>query len=124
MTGYDVVKIGLDPPRDELYARLDRRSGELFEKGIVEETSSILARGYSPEAKPFESLGYKQSLAVLQGKLSRDAAIAETQLQTRRYAKRQLTWFRREKDMLWFHGFGDSPEVVNEVCETIASRLR
>lgn len=111
LTGFQVLKIGLLPDRDELYQRLDRRCEDMFENGLVEETAAILALGYDRAVKPFESLGYKQALAVLDGGMPRAAALADTQQQTRRYAKRQLTWFRREPGLSPFAGFGDDAAV-------------
>jgi len=115
LTGFRAIKIGLNPPREELYARLDRRFVDMVEAGLLEEVRRILAAGVSPNVKPFESLGYKQALAVVRGQLSLDQAVASAQMETRRYAKRQMTWFRREKDVTWFTGFGDSGEVRQQI---------
>jgi tRNA dimethylallyltransferase len=94
--GYEIRKIGIFPPRGELYARLDRRCCWMFENGLIEEVRTLLARGVPASAKPFESLGYRQALAVLRGEMDLPTAIADTQQATRNYAKRQLTWFRHE----------------------------
>jgi tRNA dimethylallyltransferase len=96
LRGYQVRKIGIFPPRQELYARLDARCEWMFGHGLVEEVAGLLARGVPAEAKPFESLGYRQALAVVRGELDLAAAIADTQKATRNYAKRQMTWFRHE----------------------------
>jgi tRNA dimethylallyltransferase len=96
LRGYQVRKIGIFPPRLELYARLDARCEWMFGHGLVEEVAGLLARGVPAEAKPFESLGYRQALAVVRGELDLAAAIADTQKATRNYAKRQMTWFRHE----------------------------
>ena len=85
----------LDPPRDELYRRIDERTRKMFEHGLVEEVRSLLARGYR-DAAPMKSVGYAQALAHVDGTLSLEDAIAQAARETRRYAKRQLTWFRRE----------------------------
>ena len=119
LTGYRVAKVALDPPRQELYARIERRVLEMFEGGLVEETRAILERGYPPSAKPFESLGYKQALQVVQGTMTVEQAVAETQMFTRRYAKRQWTWFRRESDVRWVRGFGDDGAVQEEIAEFV-----
>ena len=111
LSGFRILKIGLLPPRDELYRRLDRRCETMFERGVVRETAEILERGYDRGLKPFESLGYKQALAVIEGRLTEAAALADTQQQTRRYAKRQITWFRREPGLYPLAGFGDDPAV-------------
>jgi tRNA dimethylallyltransferase len=83
-------------------------------QSLVDEVRRLLAAGVPPEAKPFESLGYKQVLQMLQGRITEEQALESTQLQTRRYAKRQLTWFRKEKDVQWIAGFGDDPLVQTE----------
>jgi tRNA dimethylallyltransferase len=123
LTGYAVRKLVLNPPRDQLYSRLDRRVAAMFGGGLIEETRAILGRGYSPSAKPFESLGYQQAVMVIGGKISVQEAVADTQLQTRRYAKRQWTWFRREADAEWIAGFGDDVTVQAEVLERIRKFL-
>jgi tRNA dimethylallyltransferase len=111
LRGYRVLKIGLSPPRDELYQRIDRRSEEMFQRGLIEEVRAILARGFPPTAKPFESHGYRQAVQLLNGELSLKEAVFYAQRNTRRYAKRQMTWFRQEQGMNWFSGFGGAPQV-------------
>ena len=105
LEGFRVLKIGLDPPREALYARLDARCRHMFEHGLVEETQAILARGFLASEKPFESHGYKQALELLRGRMSLDEAIESSQRNTRRYAKRQWTWFRKEPGVEWCGGF-------------------
>lgn len=123
LTGFRVLSVGLNPPRKALYERLNQRARRMFELGLVDETRSILERGYPPSAKPFESLGYAQALGVLSGSLSLSEAIELTQLHTRRYAKRQWTWFRRERDLVWFDGFGDDAQLQRQVAELVASQF-
>ena len=123
LEGFRVLKIGLQPDRDALYARLNQRTEAMFAGGLVEEVRRILELGYPETAKPFESLGYRQALQVLCGGLSRPEAIADAQRQTRRYAKRQLTWFRREADVEWLRGFGDDREVQGRAIERIDAFL-
>lgn len=113
LEGFRALLLGLNPPREELHRRLDARSRALFEAGLVGETRRILAMGYPESAKPFESLGYAQAVRLLRGGLDLESAIAETQLRTRQYAKRQWTWFRRQASMEWIDGFGDG-EFVRE----------
>jgi len=84
----------------------------MFASGLMEEVRGILAAGVPRDAKPFESLGYKQALAVVENKWTEAEAIESTRLETRRYAKRQLTWFRKEQNVHWIEGFGDDPEVI------------
>ena len=123
LTGYRVIKVALDPSREELYARIERRVVEMFEGGLLEETRGILERGYPPSAKPFESLGYKQALQVVQGTMTVEQAVAETQMLTRRYAKRQWTWLRRERDVRWFAGFGDAEAVQQQVEDYVRESI-
>lgn len=111
LRGYRVLKLGLLPDRDLLYPRLDARCAWMFENGLVEEVQGILAKGYAETVKPFESHGYKQTLQMLRGELNLREAIFYAQRNTRNYAKRQLTWFRREKNLVGLKGFGDAPEV-------------
>jgi tRNA dimethylallyltransferase len=116
LSGFMPIKLGLDPPRDLLYARLNERAREMFvaNHSLADEVRRLLSAGVPPEAKPFESLGYKQVLQMLQGRITEEQALESTQLQTRRYAKRQLTWFRKEKDVQWILGFGDDPRAQTE----------
>src|SRR5205807_709733 len=122
-TGFDIIKVGLDPPRPVLYEHINARVHGMFEAGLVEEVQEILSRGIPLTVKPFESLGYAQVRACLQGNLSLDEAVALTQQETRRYAKRQMTWFRREPDVHWFAEFGDDPAVQKEVIEFLRDQL-
>ncbi len=98
---YDSLKIFLYTRREDVYRRIDLRVLEMIEKGLCEEVRDILSRGYSPYLKPLQSIGYKQIIEHLQGKLSLDDAIRSIQVETRRYAKRQFTWFKREPGFLW-----------------------
>jgi tRNA dimethylallyltransferase len=115
LSGFLPVKIGLDPPRDLLYVRLNERARKMFDPGrLTDEVRRLLSAGVPPEAKPFESLGYKQALQMLRGRITAEQALESTQQETRRYAKRQLTWFRKEQDVSWIAGFGDEPRVQTE----------
>ncbi|MBX9603129.1 MAG: tRNA (adenosine(37)-N6)-dimethylallyltransferase MiaA [Bryobacteraceae bacterium] len=111
LEGFRVLQIGLDPPRAELRNVIDTRVQEMFASGLVEEVRGILARGCTGEEKPFEAIGYRQALGVVRGTLSVAEAIESAQIETRQYAKRQMTWFRREKDVRWLAGFGSRPET-------------
>jgi tRNA dimethylallyltransferase len=109
LTGFRLLRVGLNPPRKELYERLNERCAAMFAAGLVEETRGLVARfGY---VMALDSLGYRQGLAVQAGTLSLEAAIKEAQQGHRNYAKRQMTWFRREPDVHWIEGFGDEPET-------------
>ncbi|HLK20447.1 MAG TPA: tRNA (adenosine(37)-N6)-dimethylallyltransferase MiaA [Bryobacteraceae bacterium] len=111
LTGFRPIKIGLNPSRESLNQRLDARTLHIFETGLVEEARSLLANGVPANAKPFESIGYKQALLVLDGRLTTEQAIQSTQLETRQYAKRQVTWFRKEDGVQWLQGYGDDPAI-------------
>jgi tRNA dimethylallyltransferase len=121
LEGYRILKIGLSPDRDALYERLDARCAEMFRGGLVDEVKRILAMGYPEQVKPFESHGYKQVLQMLHGELSEREAIFYAQRNTRRYAKRQVTWFRQEHNVEWLRGFGQDASVESAalkfVCE-------
>ncbi len=119
LEGFAVLKLGLDPPRAELRAVLDARAAAMFQSGLIDEVRALLAEGWTGEEKPFESLGYAQARAVLRGAMTLERAVAATQAETRQYAKRQMTWFRREKDVTWLSGFGQRPEVQQRALATI-----
>jgi tRNA dimethylallyltransferase len=114
LSGFRPVKIGLDPPREMLYARLNERARKMLEGELIEEVRHLLSAGVSPAAKPFESLGYRQALQAVQEQMTHDQALESTQQETRRYAKRQRTWFRKERDVQWIQGFGDDSRVQAE----------
>lgn len=110
-----IVVIALDPPRQELYRRINARAEAMFRHGLVEEVKSLLDAGIPPSAKAFAAHGYRRVIQYLQGEISLPQAIELTKRDTRHYAKRQLTWFRREPGVTWFKGFGDDPAVQTAV---------
>jgi tRNA dimethylallyltransferase len=110
LTGFRIRKIGLLPEREVLYARINARARGMFELGLVEETKVLLAK-YGEGARPLAALGYKQAVQLLRGELEREGAISAAQQAHRNYAKRQMTWFRRESGVEWIVGFGDDPDV-------------
>lgn len=112
LAGYRTIKIGLNPDRTVLNARLDPRAESMFRGGLLEEVRGLLASGATGAEKPFESLGYKQALRNLKGEMTLEEAIASTQLETRQYAKRQATWFRRDPEIFWIQDFGDAPGAL------------
>ncbi len=111
LEGFRPLKLGLNPPRDQLYARLDERCRRMLEAGLLNEVGALLESGVPPSAKPFQAIGYKEALAAVEGRITVDEAFALMRRDTRRYAKRQMTWFRREQDMQWLCGFGTDPEI-------------
>ena len=122
LTGFRPIKLGLNPPRALLNQRLDARTACIFEAGLIEEIRTLLSSGVPRDAKPFESLGYKQALQVLEGQLTLEQALQSTQLETRRYAKRQLTWFRKEPAVQWLDGFGDNPDVQAQALAMVEKK--
>jgi tRNA dimethylallyltransferase len=98
---FDAVKICMDMERKELYERINQRSQRMIEGGLVAETERLLNKGYSPDLKPMKSLGYRHVVKYLEGACALDEATYELQRDTRRYAKRQLTWFRGDPEMVW-----------------------
>jgi tRNA dimethylallyltransferase len=119
LEGYRVFKLGLDPERKTLCARIDRRVERMFARGLVEETRALLARPGSSRIKALGALGYRQACAVAKGEMSPAEAILETQVATRRYAKRQMTWFRHEAGIAWLGGFGDDPRIQSQAISLV-----
>jgi tRNA dimethylallyltransferase len=123
LPGYRTLKLGLLPDRETLNPRLDARCAWMFEHGLVEEARSILALGFPPACKPFESHGYKQAMQLIAGELSARDAVFYAQRNTRHYAKRQITWFRRERELQWLKGFGDAPHIRQAALESVVNFL-
>lgn len=122
LAGFRLLQIGLDPPRPALYARINERAAAMFSNGLLEETATAASQ-FGDEARALGSLGYAQALAVLRGRQSLPEAIAEAQQGHRNYAKRQLTWFRRDHRIHWLHGFGDDPAVQREALQWVGEHL-
>jgi tRNA dimethylallyltransferase len=112
LSGYHILRIGLDPERAALYERINARARAMFGEGLIEETRDLVARYGRPPA--LASLGYRQAALYLEGELTLEQAITAASQGHRNYAKRQLTWFRREPEVCWLHGFGDDPDVRAE----------
>ena len=115
ITGFDTHFVGLNPAREELYKRIDERVERMFDAGLVEEVRGLLARGIPSSSKPFEAIGYRQVIEDIDSCIPREETIRIIQRDTRRYAKRQITWFRRQCEVTWFDGSGDSEEIKNKV---------
>lgn len=118
LQGFRVMRIGLDPDRAALYERINQRAREMFESGLVQETESLLKK--YPAAQALASLGYKQAVQLLRGEVTREQALQAAQQAHRNYAKRQMTWFRREPKVQWLKGFGDDPAVQQQALESAA----
>jgi tRNA dimethylallyltransferase len=122
LRGFRILRIGLNPDRDALYARINERARNMFSSGLMEETRR-LAQNYGETAGPLNALGYKQSLQHLRGELSLEQAIAAAQQGHRNYAKRQMTWFRREPDVRWINGFGSEISVQQQARRLLESAI-
>ena len=109
----------LRPQRAELYSRINARSEAHFNAGLVDEVKKILASGVSPDSTALGSHGYRRVVEYLRGERTLESALEQTKLDVRHYAKRQLTWFRRETDVEWFDGFGDDPVLQNRVVSRL-----
>lgn len=121
LTGFRLLRIGLNPPRAALYERLNQRCAAMFSAGLVDETRALLAR-YGP-VKALDSLGYRQALLLIRGVLDQTQALALAQQGHRNYAKRQLTWFRREPDVHWIEAFGELPQTMDLAASLIETEL-
>jgi tRNA dimethylallyltransferase len=122
LRGFRVLRLGLDPERNALYTRINQRAVRMFEAGLVEETRVLLER-YGDEARPITATGYKQVVQLLRGEIDRKLAMWAAQQAHRNYAKRQMTWFRREPEVNWLKGFGDDPLIQGQAMELVERRL-
>ena len=116
LTGYRVLHLGLTPARDELYARINERAVAMFTRGLVQETAQLRER-YGEGCRALSSLGYAHAVAVLRGEMTQVEAIAAAQQGHRNYAKRQLTWFRRDASIQWLTGAGESAEIQAQALQ-------
>ncbi|HZQ90342.1 MAG TPA: tRNA (adenosine(37)-N6)-dimethylallyltransferase MiaA [Terriglobales bacterium] len=123
LRGFRILRVGLDPDRAQLYDRINHRAEAMFQGGLVEETRQLLDR-YGAAATPLASLGYAQAVQLLRGELDRKSAVAATAQGHRNYAKRQITWFRREPEVAWLRGFGDDPAIQRAAAEIIEKARR
>jgi len=122
LKGFHILRLGLNPDRAALYERINQRAQQMFDSGLLEETRSMREK-YGDSALPLSSLGYKQAVQLLRGEVDRDAAIKAAQQAHRNYAKRQVTWFRREPQVLWLAGFGDEMEIQERVVGLVEREL-
>ncbi len=122
LEGFRILRIGLNPDRVALYDRINQRAQDMFDNGIVEETKALIEK-YGDHAWPLQSLGYRQATQYLKGEADLNSAIQSAQQAHRNYAKRQMTWFRREPEVSWLTGFGDDPDVQQEALTIIKSAL-
>ena len=117
LEGWRALKIGLLPPREALYQRIHDRMDAMMARGWMDEVRGLLNSGLAADAKPLDFIGYRELRGVLRGEIEFEEACAAIEQTTRRYAKRQLTWFRKEHGIHWLNGFGDDPQVQREALE-------
>ncbi|MCU0331128.1 MAG: tRNA (adenosine(37)-N6)-dimethylallyltransferase MiaA [Candidatus Kapabacteria bacterium] len=116
----DPVRIAISMDRDMLYERINNRCECMMTNGLMEETQALMDAGVNPQTQALQSVGYAHMIDVLNGKRSREEALASMQQESRRYAKRQLTWFRRDHRIVWFE---QGPLLVSDVLEFLATRI-
>jgi len=118
LQGFQILRLGLNPERQALYVRINERASLMFQSGLVAETQTLWNK-YGDRAGALSSLGYKQALQYLRGEITREQAMNAAQQAHRNYAKRQMTWFRREPHVTWLSGFGSDPAVQNEALSIV-----
>lgn len=117
-----ICVIALNPPREELYLRINSRADQMFAGGLVEEVEALLKSGVPPTAKAFQAHGYRRVVEYLQGKRTRDEALNQMKLDTRHYAKRQLSWWRSQAGVKWIDRFGNDQEALEEANRCLEER--
>ncbi len=123
LVGWKPIKIGLLAARKALYERVHARTDAMLAQGWLEEVRALVASGMPADAKPFNFIGYRELRSVLAQEMKLDEARVAIQQSTRRYAKRQITWFRRETGVHWLAGFGDDPIIQQEALEWVHARM-
>jgi len=118
LEGYRILRLGLNPQRARLYERINLRAAAMFDRGLIEETSRLIER-YGRDCRALTSLGYAQAAAVLAGEMAREEAVNQAQQGHRNYAKRQMTWFRRDTEMHWLEGLGSDELVIDEALRQV-----
>jgi tRNA dimethylallyltransferase len=118
LQGFRIVRLGLDPERIALYQRINHRAQSMFDAGLVEETRTLLEK-YGEAARPLAALGYTQAVALIRGEIDLKTAVQAAQQAHRNYAKRQMTWFRREPDVTWLVGFGNDIRMQSDAIRKV-----
>lgn len=119
LEGWRAIKVGLQPKREKLYEQVHTRTDAMLDRGWMEEVRELIESGMPEKAKPFDFIGYKELRAVLNKEMELEEARAAIQQATRRYAKRQMTWFRQEQGVHWLTGFGGDADVQQQALEWI-----
>ncbi len=122
LQGFRILRIGLNPEREALYGRINERARQMFELGLVEETRGLVAK-YGEAPWPLGSLGYRQAVQLIRGEIGEAAALQAAQQAHRNYAKRQMTWFRREPEVTWLAGFGDEGRIQESAIGLVRNSL-
>ncbi len=122
LEGWRVLKIGLMPPRERLHELINARADLMLKRGWLREVEALVRSGLNEDVKPFDFIGYRELLAVLRGEIALEQAREGIQQATRRYAKRQVTWFRKETDVRWFSGFGDDADLTSAVLKWLQTQ--
>jgi tRNA dimethylallyltransferase len=118
LQGFRFLRLGLHTERNALYERINQRAQRMFDSGLVQETQRLLDK-YGDTAHPLTSLGYKQAVQLVRGEIDHRTAVQAAQQSHRNYAKRQMTWFRREPDVVWLSGFGDEPRIQDAAISRV-----
>jgi tRNA dimethylallyltransferase len=124
LQNWRVLKIGLNPPREALYTRIHARTDAMLAAEWLDEVRTLLSTSAPDTAKPFEFIGYRELRSVLRNEMTLADAHFAIQQSTRRYAKRQLTWFRREAGVHWIESFGDQLETQTEALRWLQSQIQ
>ena len=122
LDAYRWLKIGISLPRELLYRRIDQRAEEMFRSGFLEEVQQLI-KSFPAGSHAFRAIGYRQAIAYFDGKLTLEQAIEETKKQSRRYAKRQLTWFRADPEIIWLEEGADRTKLQTEAADLIRKFL-
>lgn len=124
LRGWRIIKIGLQPDREVLQRRIAGRTQAMLDAGWLAEIEGLLAGGISESAKIFDFIGYRELLGVLRGTVTLEKARESIQQATRHYAKRQMTWFRKDAAIRWFAGAGDDATMQEEIAKWLGEELR
>ncbi|GMT42018.1 MAG: tRNA dimethylallyltransferase [bacterium] len=121
---YDAKFFVLGGPRKPLYERIDARVEEMFENGWIDETRAIVDMGYEKKCKPFHCVGYRQIMLYLEGELPKEELVPRVQRETRRYAKRQITWFAKVKGAVWLNSLSAGEDDMNNLADHICGYFK
>jgi tRNA dimethylallyltransferase len=122
LRGFRIFRLGLNPERNALYDRINQRAAKMFDEGLIAEAERLREK-YGDAARPLTSLGYKQAMQFLRGEIDRKLTLSSAQQAHRNYAKRQMTWFRREPAVRWLAGFGDDAQIQAEAIEAVGHHV-